>query len=170
VWAEGAGTFFLISSDTSSTANTQTSTDGSTFVNCYTGPKNWSYALYNSTLSKWFVCGSGQNAGIAYSPNINDWQVPYIPVQNTSTDKTAFVGMAYDPVTGLTVALSSITTIAGQVLTTLNGSDWRFERAVNNMAWKSICWSPALSKFCAVANDGGSGVALNRVMTGTIIP
>jgi hypothetical protein len=47
-----------------------------------------------------------------------------------------------------------------RAIATKTVSTWYARAASEANGWFSVCWSPELSLFCAVANDG-----INRVMT-----
>lgn len=48
-------------------------------------------------------------------------------------------------------------------MTSTNGSSWTVQTAANTNGWRSVCWSPELGLFCAVADTGGT--ASDRIMT-----
>ncbi len=76
-----------------------------------------------------------------------------------------YVGMAYGDSLQFILSNNSISFIlneTGATVAMLGGQTWTSSTSANAQQWRSVCWSPALSLFCAVAYNGAVGV---QVMT-----
>lgn len=97
-----------------------------------------------------FVAGSsnGANTSIITSPDGITWTARTSIGQGWNANR-----IAWAPEASTFVAVRSAGTGTDQVMTSPDGSNWTQQTAPNG-TWNSVCWSPALLKFVAVANTG----------------
>jgi len=76
-----------------------------------------------------------------------------------------YVGMAYGDSLQFILSNNGVSYIlneTGATVAMLGGQTWTSRTSASARIWRSVCWSPALGLFCAVANDG---LVAQQIMT-----
>ena len=138
------------------TDRVMTSPDGKTWtIGTMPSTAGWTHVLWISTLGLFVACASSAVAsGFATSPDGRNWTL------RSSPDSTGgWQQMAYGA--GLIVAIRTAST-GTRVATSPDGIVWTNRTSAADIQWISVCYSPELHLFVAVADSVGTG---NRVMT-----
>jgi len=83
------------------------------------------------------------------------FSMPGVAIINVALVK--YMGMAYADSLQFILSnniVSFLLSESGPTTTILGGQTWTARTSANAQQWRSVCWSPALGLFCAVANNG----------------
>jgi hypothetical protein len=157
-WAPELGIFCAVASTGSTGSLVMTSPDGETFTS-QTSPSSvsgWSSVCWSPELRLFAAVSSVANANnIMTSPNGTSWTLRDAPNSVTNWSSVCWGNDRF-----VAVATGTSGTATERVMTSLNGTSWSIQTAASSGAWSSVCWSPELEVFAAVASTGSG-----RVMT-----
>jgi hypothetical protein len=93
--------------------------------------------------------------GLVINTRTTTFNMPTVKITNVALIK--YTGMAFADNLQFILSndlISYLLSESGTATEPLGGQTWTNRTSANAQAWQSVCWSPTLSLFCAVALDG----------------
>jgi len=158
-WSPEKTLFVAVSYSASNTKNVMTSPDGVTWTSRTTP----AYALYSVCWSKetTLFCAVGNNA-VMTSPDATTWTYRAAAPNTTNT----WLSVCWTPDIKINQADAGVFVAVGsgtsgyRVMTSPDGSNWTRRSTPADLNWRSVCYSPDLKLFCAVADSGTTNACI----------